>query len=101
MELRIEESQLNRHSRGGDGEAFESWVHVMQMARAFDEAGDTKMAEDFFRTALWISDEFLSAETSMNGLLMLASALSKEGRNNEAGIAFVRALRMFDENMNN
>ncbi len=101
MELRIDESHLNRHSRGGDGEALESWVNVMHMARAFDEVGDTKMAEEFFRTALWISDEFLSTETSMNGLLMLASTLSKEGRNSEAAIAFMRALRMFDENMNN
>lgn len=101
MELRIDEAHLNRHSRASDGEALESWIHVMQMARAFDEVGDTKMAEEFFRTALWISDEFLSAETSMNGLLMLASTLSKEGRNSEAAIAFMRALRMFDENMNN
>ncbi len=101
MKLRIDESHLNRHSRANDSEALESWVHIMQMARAFDEVGDTKMAEEFFRTALWISDEFLSAETSMNGLLMLASTLSKEGRSSEAAIAFMRALRMFDENMNN
>ncbi|MCC7531895.1 MAG: hypothetical protein IT342_25560 [Candidatus Melainabacteria bacterium] len=101
MELLIDESHLKRHSRGGDAEALESWVHVMHMARAFDEVGDGKMAEEFFRTALWISDEFLSTETSMNGLLMLASTLSKEGRDGEAAIAFMRALRMFDENMNN
>lgn len=101
MELRIDEPHMRRHCRDGDGEALESWVHVMQIARAFDENGDTKMAEEFFRTALWISDEFLSAETSMNGLVMLASTLSKEGRNGEAAMAFMRALRMFDENMNN
>lgn len=101
MELRIDEPYLKRHSRAGDGEALESWAHLMHMARVFDEVGDTKMAEEFFRTALWISDEFLSAETSMRGLLMLASTLSKEGRSGEAAIAFMRALRMFDENSNN
>lgn len=101
MNLRIDEPFLHRHCREGDGEALESWVHIMHMARAFDEVGDTKLAEEFFRTALWISDEFLSAETSMNGLLMLASTLTKEGRNSEASIAFMRALRMFDENINN
>jgi tetratricopeptide (TPR) repeat protein len=101
MELHIDASNLSRHSRGGDGEALESWVHIMHIARAFEEAGDIKMAEEFFRTALWISDEFLSAETSMKGLLMLSSTLSKEGRNTEAALAFMRALRMFDENINN
>lgn len=101
MELRIDESHLNRHARWGDGEALESWVHVMHLAREFDEVGDTKMAEEFFRTAVWISDQFLSAETSMKGLLMLASTLSKDGRHTEASLAFMRALRMFDENINN
>ena len=101
MDLRIDEPNLSRHCRGGDGEALQSWVHLMDMANAYDEVGETQMAEEFFRTALWISDEFLSAETTMKGLLMLASTLSKEVRNNEAAIAFMRALRMFDENMNN
>ncbi len=101
MELRLDESNLSRHSRGGDSEALESWVHIMHMAREFDEVGDTRMAEEFFRTALWISDEFLSTETTMKGLLMLSSTLSKEGRSTEAALAFMRALRMFDENMNN
>jgi len=101
MDLRLDESNLSRHSRGGDSEALESWVHIMHMAREFDEVGDIRMAEEFFRTALWISDEFLSTETTMKGLLMLSSTLSKEGRNTEAALAFMRALRMFDENMNN
>lgn len=101
MELRIDEPGLRRHCRDGEGEALASWVHVMQIGREFDELGDNALAEEFFRTALWISDEFLSAETSMKGLLLLSSTLTKEGRHEEAATAFTRALRMFDENMNN
>ncbi|HEY9787037.1 MAG TPA: hypothetical protein V6D17_16715 [Candidatus Obscuribacterales bacterium] len=101
MEAKIDEHCLKRHSRGGDEDALASWAHLTVLARETERDGDVRLAEEFLRSALWIADEFLSAEAAVEALVEYSGNLIRQKRVDEANAAFVRALKLFEENTNN
>lgn len=101
MEPEVDIKCLERHSRNYDEDALMSWAHLICLGREVEQNDDEDLAEEFYRTALWVAEEYLSTEAITESLLPLCAVLLRRGRKDEAGTAFMRALRLFDEGTNN
>lgn len=101
MEPEVDIKCLERHSRNYDEDSLVSWAHLICLGREMEENDDEDLAEEFYRTALWVAEEYLSAEAITESLLALSAVLLRRNRKGEGATVFMRALRLFDENTNN
>lgn len=101
MEPEVDIRCLERHSRNYDEESLISWAHLICLGREVEKNGDDDLAEEFFRTALWVAEEYLSSEAVAESLLPLSAVLLRCGRKVEGAAAFTRALKLYDVNTHN